>query len=455
MSTVCAGDSVGAKWGRGGRRHGGRTESNRGWRRSTGPRSPHNGGEEWGRPDGPALARLDTARARLKQGNAALGAPDGAVSASRPHRQEDQLSSSTRPPPAWQPRRRSRPNGYLGQQPAGPAEHVTPREPARRPRSRCCLSSTSNQPQPAAYRVDARPTARHRAADRRERRAGAGRQARGHADRAGHPARRGPPAGRGRARRRQDVAGQGARPVHRLHGQPHAVHPGPAAQRRHRRLDLQPADQRLRVPARPGVRQHRGRRRDQPRLPEDAVGAAGVHGGAPGHRRRHRPTRSARRSWSSPPRTRSRWRAPTRCPRRSATGSPRASRSATPTRRPSWPWSTSTPAATRWTSCSRCPTASRCSGWSTAVRGVHMAPEVAPLRRRARLGHPAAARDPARRVAALDAAPGAARRGRRRRLSGRDFVVPGRPAHGRRPGAGAPPGAHRRGAGRAPLARRR
>ncbi len=34
------------------------------------------------------------------------------------------------------------------------------------------------------------------------------------------------------------------------------------------------------------VRQLRRRRRDQPGLPEDPVGAAGVHGGAAGHRRR-------------------------------------------------------------------------------------------------------------------------------------------------------------------------
>ena len=42
----------------------------------------------------------------------------------------------------------------------------------------------------------------------------------------------------------------------------------------------------LRVQARPGVREHRRRRRDQPGFAEDPGGAAGVHGGAPGHRRR-------------------------------------------------------------------------------------------------------------------------------------------------------------------------
>src|SRR3712207_7918760 len=34
------------------------------------------------------------------------------------------------------------------------------------------------------------------------------------------------------------------------------------------------------------VRQRRGGRRDQPRVAEDPVGTAGVHGGAAGHRRR-------------------------------------------------------------------------------------------------------------------------------------------------------------------------
>ena len=45
--------------------------------------------------------------------------------------------------------------------------------------------------------------------------------------------------------------------------------------------------ERVRVPARPDLRQHRPRRRDQPGVAEDAVGAARGDGGAPGHRRRH------------------------------------------------------------------------------------------------------------------------------------------------------------------------
>ncbi|CAA9292367.1 MAG: FIG022979: MoxR-like ATPases, partial [uncultured Friedmanniella sp.] len=103
----------------------------------------------------------------------------------------------------------------------------------------------------------------------------------------GRPAGRGAPAGGGRARGRQDHAGQGSRTLHRLLGPAGAVHPGPAALRHHGRLDLQPGDPRLRVQARWDLRQHRGGRRDQPRLTQDPVGAAGVHGGTPGQRGRH------------------------------------------------------------------------------------------------------------------------------------------------------------------------
>ena len=55
--------------------------------------------------------------------------------------------------------------------------------------------------------------------------------------------------------------------------------------------------ERVRVPARADLRQHRPRRRDQPRLAEDAVGAARGDGGEPGHRRRHDLPARARRSW--------------------------------------------------------------------------------------------------------------------------------------------------------------
>ena len=57
--------------------------------------------------------------------------------------------------------------------------------------------------------------------------------------------------------------------------------------RRDRPVDLQPEDAGVRVPAGPDHEPGRPRRRDQPRDAEDAVRAARVHGGAPGHGRRH------------------------------------------------------------------------------------------------------------------------------------------------------------------------
>ena len=142
----------------------------------------------------------------------------------------------------------------------------------------------------------------------------------------------------------------------RRHRQPGAVHPGPDAQRRHRGQHLRPADLAVRVPARPGVRQHRGGRRDQPRLAEDPVGAAGVPWRSVRSPWTAPPTRWPGHSWCWPPRTRSRWRAPTRCRRRSATGSWRAPRSATPTLTPRSPCSPDATGSTRWTGSPPSPT---------------------------------------------------------------------------------------------------
>ena len=105
---------------------------------------------------------------------------------------------------------------------------------------------------------------------------------------------RGAPADRGRPRGRQDDAGQGPGPLHRLLGPPHPVHPRPAALRRHRGQRVQPGAGRLRVQAGGDLRQHRPRRRDQPGLPQDPGRPARVHGGAPGDRGRgHLPARGA------------------------------------------------------------------------------------------------------------------------------------------------------------------
>ena len=64
--------------------------------------------------------------------------------------------------------------------------------------------------------------------------------------------------------------------------------------RRHRRVGVEPRRRRVRVPPRRGLRQRRARRRDQPRVAQDPVGAARGDGGAPGHRRRaHLPAAAA------------------------------------------------------------------------------------------------------------------------------------------------------------------
>ena len=58
-------------------------------------------------------------------------------------------------------------------------------------------------------------------------------------------------------------------------------------ERHHRRVGVQPGHPRVRVQARAGLRQHRRRRRDQPRLAKDPIGAAGEHGRTAGDRRRN------------------------------------------------------------------------------------------------------------------------------------------------------------------------
>ena len=77
----------------------------------------------------------------------------------------------------------------------------------------------------------------------------------------------------------------------------------------------------LHHPARPGVRQLRARGRDQPRPRQGAVRAARGHGRGPRHHRRRDAPHARSRSSCSPPRTRSRARACTRCPRPRSTAS--------------------------------------------------------------------------------------------------------------------------------------
>ncbi|CAA9519928.1 MAG: FIG022979: MoxR-like ATPases, partial [uncultured Solirubrobacterales bacterium] len=124
------------------------------------------------------------------------------------------------------------------------------------------------------------------AGQRRPRGKGGGR---GRPGRARRPARRGTRARRGPSRRRQDRPGARLCALDRRGVRAHPGHRRPAARRRRGHEHLQPARGALRVPARTGVRQHRPRRRDQPRLAQDAVGPARVHAGAPRHRRRAHP----------------------------------------------------------------------------------------------------------------------------------------------------------------------
>ena len=71
---------------------------------------------------------------------------------------------------------------------------------------------------------------------------------------------------------------------------PAAVHPGPAARRRHRLVPLRPAQRRLHLPGRPGLHQPAARRRDQPDPAEDPGRAAGGDAGEAGlGRGRHLP----------------------------------------------------------------------------------------------------------------------------------------------------------------------
>ena len=91
----------------------------------------------------------------------------------------------------------------------------------------------------------------------------------------------------------EDVPGTGKTSLARAigavgagHEHAHPVHPRPAARRHHRHHGVRPEDGRLRVPRRPDLRQHRARRRDQPREPEDPVRAARGDGGGQGHDRR-------------------------------------------------------------------------------------------------------------------------------------------------------------------------
>ncbi|CAA9369510.1 MAG: FIG022979: MoxR-like ATPases, partial [uncultured Nocardioides sp.] len=100
-----------------------------------------------------------------------------------------------------------------------------------------------------------------------------------------------PPPPRGPARDRQDDAGASAGAVARLLLRPHPVHPGPAALRRDRCDRLRAGPRHVHVPPRADLPQRGPRRRDQPGLAQDAVGAPRGDGGGARHRRRPHPRR--------------------------------------------------------------------------------------------------------------------------------------------------------------------
>ena len=114
----------------------------------------------------------------------------------------------------------------------------------------------------------------------------------------------------GRARRREDPAGEGGRGRARRRLPARAVHPRPHAERRARADDLLAGRGHVPVPRGPALHEPAARRRDQPHAAEDPGGAARGDGGAPGVGRRHHARRFPIRSSSSPRRTRSSTRAP-------------------------------------------------------------------------------------------------------------------------------------------------
>ena len=110
-----------------------------------------------------------------------------------------------------------------------------------------------------------------------------------------------------------------------------AVHARPAALGHHGRLGVGPSARRLRVPAGRRVRQRRARRRDQPRVAEDAVGAPRVDGGTPGQRRRADVQAATPVHGDRDPEPRRARGHVSRCPKRSSTASCCACASAIPT----------------------------------------------------------------------------------------------------------------------------
>ena len=166
-------------------------------------------------------------------------------------------------------------------------------------------------------------------------------------------------------------------------------------------------------------------RRDQPDAAEDPVRAAGGDAGEAGLGRGRDVPAASRRSTCWPPPTRSSTRAPTRCRRRSSTGSCCGSRSATRSRDEEWEvlrggW----PAARRRRELEPVVDAGTLRAMQAALEDVAVEDSVGRYIVDADRGHPRAPVGAGRRVAARLAGAAAAGPGRRRRSAGRDYVVP-------------------------------
>ena len=204
-----------------------------------------------------------------------------------------------------------------------------------------------------------------------------------------------------------------------------AVHARHAAVGPHRHDDA--ARRRARVPARSGVHQPAARRRDQPHAAEDAGRAARSDAGAPGERRRRRPSapRALRRRRDPEP-DRVRGHLPA-CPKRSSTGSSPSSTSGTRARRTKRRCSVSRTAASRRrrsTTCRR----STSPAELLAARATSSTRRRWPTRSSTTSSRSCAGRASSR-ASALGASPRAAvhllaASKAAARLAGRDFVIP-------------------------------
>ena len=245
----------------------------------------------------------------------------------------------------------------------------------REVRGSSTLESACNFPNRPNRPARARSARGGGGAVRRGRERGAGRARHG-PPRAGRAALGRPPPGGGHARHRQDAARQVARGRDRRPLRPGAVHPRPAARRRHRHLGVRPGDRRLGLPARPDLRERRARRRGEPRVAAHPGRVARADGGAPGHgRRRDAPAAGSVLRRRDPEPVRQRGHLPA-ARRASSTGSRSCARSGCRAAPPSARSSTARAVSTRSTTLAPVTCPAELAATIAAVRGVHCAHTV-------------------------------------------------------------------------------